>query len=378
MKVLALDTENDIYNKGNPYDSRFNSVCWSYADADGSGVHRSNEEGIGELRKIATGDRLLVGFNWKYDLAVFRKLAVDLSGYKCWDCQLAEFVISHQTERYPSLEGCLVKYDLGHKVDVVKEEYWNKGITTKDIPWGILSNYAEVDAQKTLALYHKQMEVMTREQVHLVNLMCMDLVVLQEMEWNGLVFDKELCDTRAAEIKIKISEIDERLRSVYPDVPINFNSGDQLSAFLYGGIVKEEAKDHIGFFKTGERAGQPKYKNVIIEHQLPRLVSPVRGSETSKEGVWQTNAPTLQKLKPNKKVKHILDLLFEQAKCITLNQNYYVGLPKINEEMHWPTNMLHGQFQQVVAQTGRLSSAKPNLQNFASSIQDILISRYDN
>jgi DNA polymerase I-like protein with 3'-5' exonuclease and polymerase domains len=38
--------------------------------------------------------------------------------------------------------------------------------------------------------------------------------------------------------------------------------------------------------------------------------------------------------------------------------------------------VLHGSFNQTTAATGRLSSSKPNLQNFATELQDIFISRY--
>lgn len=154
----------------------------------------------------------------------------------------------------------------------------------------------------------------------------------------------------------------------------NFNSNDHLSAFLYGGIVKEDGKEFVGFYKSGEKAGQPKYKNVIIEHQLPRLYTPLKGSEMAKAGNFAVDEGTLRKLKGKRKV---LDLVLELAKLEKLNGTYYRGLVKLRNEMHWEPNTLHGQFNQTTAATGRLSSSKPNLQNFASELQDIFISRYN-
>jgi DNA polymerase I-like protein with 3'-5' exonuclease and polymerase domains len=203
----------------------------------------------------------------------------------------------------------------------------------------------------------------------------MDLLVLQEMEATGLPFNEQLCAVRAQEVDDKVSKIKLQLSAIYPNVPINFGSGDHLSAFLYGGIVKEDGKEHVGFYKTGERAGQPKYKNIIIEHILPRLYQPLRGSELQKEGMFATDEGTLRKLKGK---KNVVNLLLELSKLEKLNGTYYRGLVTLREQMHWPVGILHGQFNQTTAATGRLSSSKPNLQNFASELQDIFVSRYDN
>jgi len=167
-----------------------------------------------------------------------------------------------------------------------------QGIDTADIPWDILSSYAEHDAVITLQCYHEQRKLMTPQQVKLCYLMCQDLQILQEMEMNGLLFDESLCITRSQEVDDQISTLKTQLANIYPNIPINFGSNDHLSAFLYGGIVKEEGKEHVGFFKTGSKTGQPKYRNVIIEHLLPRIYEPLKGTEMQKkESLLQMKAP---------------------------------------------------------------------------------------
>lgn len=203
--------------------------------------------------------------------------------------------------------------------------------------------------------------------------MCQDLLILREMEGNGLPFDEQLCKTRAIEVDDQISEIRGKLTAIYPNIPVNFSSNDDLSAFLYGGIVKEDGKEHVGFFKTGAKAGQPKYKNITIEHVLPRLYQPLKGSELKKEGMYATDEATLKKLKGK---KDVVNLLLELSKLEKRNGTYYKGLVKLREEMNWEDGVLHGQFNQCVAATGRLSSSKPNLQNFDSQLQDIFVSKY--
>jgi DNA polymerase I-like protein with 3'-5' exonuclease and polymerase domains len=265
---------------------------------------------------------------------------------------------------------------------VVKTEYWDKGVDTCDIPWPTLSEYAAHDAAVTLACYHAQLEELTPAQRVLVSLMSQDMLILQEMEATGILFDGELCKEKSIEIEHEIESITKELTLIYPNVPINFGSGDQLSAFLYGGTVCEDTKEHVGFFKTGAKAGQPKYSNVVVEHSLPRLFNPVQNTLVAKSKAnpdgpqyWETNEGVLKKLKG--KNKFIVEKLLRLSKLEKLNGTYYQGLPKLNEEMHWPAGMLHGQFNQTLAATGRLSSKKPNQQNFASELQNIFISIYE-
>lgn len=370
--TIALDTETTTWNKGAPYDPRNRMVCWSFASDKGSGCLPTDR--IGDLPAMLSNQYVVVGFNFKFDLHWFLKHGVyQLREMQIWDVQIAEFILSNQTWRFPSLDETAEKYGFGKKYDVVKLEYWDKGINTDVIPWDILSRYAQRDAELTLACYHAQRKLMTPAQIKLCFLMCQDLQILQEMEANGLPFDESLCSKRAKEVDDKISTLRTELSRIYPNVPINFASNDHLSAFLYGGIVKEDGKEHVGFYKTGDKAGQPKYKNIVIEHTLPRMYTPLKGTAMKKEGNFATDESTLRKLKGG---KGLVNKLLELSKLEKLNGTYYRGLIELRKEQGWPEGLLHGNFNQCIAGTGRLSSSKPNLQNFASELQDIFVSKY--
>ena len=164
------------------------------------------------------------------------------------------------------------------------------------------------------------------------------------------------------------------LFNLHHSIP-NFNwaSPDHLSALLYGGEIKETVKVPDGVFKTGAKAGQPKFKNQIVVHKLPRKYRPIRGSELKKENKWSVEEQYLLRLKGNDAlIKGLLKL-----KGITkLKDTYYLGLPAKHREMNWEPNIMHGQFNQVVASTGRLSSSNPNLQNQPELADLLFESRY--
>ena len=368
---LCIDVETTTHNKGNPYDQRNYLVSIHCHDGTQSWSFKpSDKEAIQELVDKAT---LLIGFNFKFDLAWLRKLGINYDNKKLFDVQLAEYYLSNQQHKLPSLDECLVKYGLPVKVDKVKA-LWDQGHQTDQIPWDILCEYGEGDVEKTYALYLLQVPLFSPKKYTLYQLACQDLLVLQEMEWNGLHYDEVLCHAKSQKLQEQIQQLRSQLSAIYPDVTINWNSNDQLSTFLYGGQIKEEYKELVGFYKTGVKAGQPKYKNAERFHTLPRLFTPLPKSGMAKEGVYATDEGTLRKLKG--KGKKYLDLLLELAKLTKLDETYYQGLDKLNAEMHWPKNYLHGQFNQTIARTGRLSSSKPNLQNLSGEALNIFVTRY--
>ena len=380
MKIRALDTETPKFDKkevwrGNPYGDPRSIVCWSYTDWNEKGhAVMWGEHSSADVQAIVDDCDLVVFFNGKHDVAWLRKHGVDFTNVKVWDVQLGEFVLGRQLNKFPSLDDTCVKYGLPPKIDVVKLEYWDKGIDTCDVPPDVLLPYAALDSELTLKCYHKQLACLTPAQRVLVSLMSQDMLVLQEMEQNGLVYNHTLCEERSKQLDQETHALTGALSATYPSVPINFNSGDHLSAFLYGGTIKEEYKEHIGFYKTGLKAGEPKYKNSVKEHFLPQLFKPLEKTELQKEGFYETNEGVLKKLKG--KNKPVLDKLMQLAKMDKLNGTYYVGLNTLNANMKWEPGKLHGQFNQCLASTGRLSSSKPNQQNFAGDILDIFTSRF--
>lgn len=400
MNLLAFDCETTIFQKGNVKARRNRLVS--------TGIRKINDDSDSyeELNFLAEPHGYLarcwqvafdwadviIGFNLKFDLHWARRTGVYFEDKVVWDCQLAQFVIQNQQNSYPSLNDVAEYWGLGTKLDVVKLEYWDKGIDTDQIPDYILSEYLEQDVNLTYLIYKCQMEYLKDkpQMLRLIKLQMIDLLCLEEMEDNGLKYDSKRSLEKGDELQQRIAELDQKLADFFPNIPVNWGSGDQLSACLYGGVIVHEYQIPNGVFKTGARAGQPKLAWVREKLELPRLVEPLDRSEVSstaklsdeevkeKKGyrVYKTDEKTLLSLKAKGKAKEIIEVIRERSELEKLRGTYYHGFPALCEEMDWEPDMLFGTFNQVVARTGRLSSNKPNMQNCPPEMDALIISRF--
>jgi DNA polymerase-1 len=386
MKVLILDVETTINNKGNPFDET-NRLCLVGLSSSIDNVARTfdiefsdspNGDSLRDIQTLIDEHDLLVGFNIKFDLHWLRRYGLTFTSKRIWDCQLAHFILSGQSNPYPSLDGVAQYHGLGSKLDTVAE-YWKQGIDTDAIPIEVLIEYLEKDLEVTRNVYIKQAELLSTTASGLKTLVSLhnqDILVLEEMEYNGLLFDEDKCLSLSKELEVQIEEIDTKLFGNHMVDGFNPNSNDHLSALLYGGTISIPRREVIGTFKTGARAGQPKERWVDKEYVLSGFVKPIEGSELKKEGLFSTDEPTLRQLKCKGVAKDIVETLLKRAELDKRRGTYYDGLPKLRRTMNWEQGKLHGQLNQCVVVTGRLSSSRPNLQNFDGEIKTLFRSQY--
>lgn len=378
--VIVLDVETTISNKGNPFDES-NKLCYIGVDRDCFPIEYDSSPYVDHLRIVQTtidSSSLLVGFNIKFDLHWLARYGITFNNARIWDCQVVHFILTGQSDSYPSLNGVCEYYGLESKLDVVSEHYWKNGIDTPDVPREILEEYLLKDLELTRQVYEKQVEELADKPLlrRLVSLHNQDLLVLQEMEFNGLLYDEEKSNELANELDKDIERLDRLLYDNHNCDSLNLNSVDHLSAFLYGGSIRLRRRVPCGYFKTGPRAGEPKERWEDYEVEFPRLVRPLKGSELAKEGLYSTDESTLRSLKGSKKAMEVIELLLKRAELEKRVSTYYRGLLKLREECKWKRGIIHGQLNQCVARTGRLSSSRPNLQNFDGEIKQLFYSRF--
>lgn len=384
-KYLVLDVETTTDNKGSPF-SVNNTLCY-IGLYDGTANHIFDieysdtpyRESLEKVQQIIDDHDCIIAFNAKFDLHWVRKYGIDFSAKKVWDGQLVHFILQNQSAPYPSLNKVAEHYGLEQKLDVVYDEYWSKGINTPDIPKDLLEEYLIKDLEVTYQVFTKQLEEVSQcsaQRQRLISLHNQDLLVLEEMEYNGILYDEQTSIKLGKEMEDELAKIDLELVGICGVADINFNSNDHLSCLLYGGDITIPKKELVGVYKTGARKGEDKFGWVDYTYTLPRLVEPLKGSELKKDGYFSTDEQTLRSLRGTKDAKEIIGRILKRSGLEKRRGTYYQGLPELRQSQGWLEGKLHGQLNQCVARTGRLSSSRPNLQNFDGEIKELFFSRY--
>lgn len=216
----------------------------------------------------------------------------------------------------------------------------------------------------------------------LFRIACTDLLVLQEMEWNGMLFDAKNAEERASLLNKELSILETRFKELVGNVA-SITSGNHISAILYGGVIEEVIKIPAGYYKSGARKGEVKYVNHTISHTFEKLVEPLKDTLTANskkkedaKQIWSVGEDVLKQLKGKGKAKEIIEILLEHRRLYKAVSTYLVGYGDLIQEMGWKNNMLHPNFNQCIVKTGRLSSSSPNAQNMGDEIKQFIVSRY--
>lgn len=143
--------------------------------------------------------------------------------------------------------------------------------------------------------------------------------VLARMEYEGIHLDSDYLKLMAAQVEDMISDLEQQIYG-FADQEFNIGSPSQLADILF-----------------------------------EKLNLPTAGVKKGKTG-YSTAAPELEKLKA---LHPIIDMISQYREVAKLKNTYIDTLPKLVDSK----SKLHTTFALTVAQTGRLSSNDPNLQN---------------
>lgn len=293
-------------------------VAHQYADAP---AQLSRESVLEKLRPWLEDDsKAKVGQNLKYDTHIFANHGVALRGI-IHDTLLESYVFeSHKSHNMDSL----ALRHLGKKT-ISFEDICGKGaaqICFDQVELQRATDYAAEDADITLQLHLAMWpEIETDASLQRVyhDIELPTSVVLQKIERNGVLINKDLLAIQSNEIGKRLLELEQHAYEL-AEQPFNLNSPKQLGEIFFG------------------KLGLPVVKK-------------------TPSGAPSTDEEVLQKLAEDYPLPKVL---LEYRGLAKLKSTYTDKLPKM---VNTQTGRVHTNYAQAVAVTGRLASNDPNLQN---------------
>ncbi len=356
----------------------------------------------------ARGD-MIVGHNIKFDLHYMRPymgvVGLKETMDKCaiWDTQIAAYVLSGQRDKMTSLDDLCRLYSLDTKKGAGHEEItemFKNGLGAQHADQEKLAEYLKHDLEQTGRVALIQMRIASDAQFNLIAQMGDALKAVCEMEYNGMHVNLELIRTYHIEIVNRMLDLQQTMEKefhlIHPDAeelllykPNALTSNQVLSCILFGGQINYTAKTSVGIYKSGAKKGQVKFRNLEKTITFKRQRNPEGITEATKvhtkhgDIVYKVDENVFEKLPTHVlpiQIHALFKALLEMKKYAKVSGTYYDNFESMADE----DSIIHHTLHQTTTNTGRLSSAKPNMQNVPMSgdnpllnVKSVLDSRYE-
>lgn len=392
MNIVVLDTEGCSTGAMHPWEPGYYMSCVGVV-TENEGYRteefiwhdhcdeRPTDGGIVRLQNIVDNADLIVMHNAKYDVCVLRSFGIKFNDTKLHCTMVTEYLLAGQDKKLSySLNEIAKRYELGQKEDKVKS-YWERGIETYDIPAWILKPYCLQDCHLTMDIFKNQIPLIKKRGLgRVVDLQNEFVYVLSDMESNGLLFDKDtatkIIETYQEKTTAKVVEI---LRGVPEGDKINLSSHQQLSAFLFGGLLKLKWYEWtVVEYKTKPYSDY--YEKLHKKEVVFEGMGFTPNKKTKKaDGYYGVDKDTIYDLtahtKHQRQLKKNLIDYSKYAKIVSTLQGRKGDKGLMSKVM--PDSCLHPALNQAITSTGRLTSSNPNGQNLFTTIKRCFTPRND-
>jgi DNA polymerase I-like protein with 3'-5' exonuclease and polymerase domains len=257
---LTLDVENTVTHRNgkmhlDPFEPN-NSLTMVGLLSD-SGIQRIVTFDHSEVEPDNFGFNLVQDYLNQATILIMHNAAHDLlwlweSGFKydgpVFDTMLGEYVLQRGQKEPLSLEACAERYELDTQKQDTLKEYFKKGYSTRDIPHDELSDYLSSDLHATQQLADKIWYRLNTPAdsglMGTVDLTNQVAVCLARIYQRGFTVDRTKLDEVRQEFEQERKELQdalqEHVRELMGDTPINLNSPEQLSWVIYSRRVLDK------------------------------------------------------------------------------------------------------------------------------------------
>jgi DNA polymerase-1 len=327
QKVFAFDTETTSVDTFEA-DLVGISLSWKQGEAyyipvgHTEGTQLETKEVLAVLKAVFENPEIgKVGHNIKFDLEMMIRNGIRVQGV-VFDTMVAAFLIN-SLGRSQSLDD-LAYGELGIEMIPITELIGKKGkdqVNFDSVAIETATTYAAEDADISWRLYQKLKLQLESEGLDVLGAqMEWPLIpILAEMELTGIELDVPFLQTFAKHLNERIGTLKAQIYDLAGE-EFNLSSPAQLAQILYG---------RLGLSTVGLKKGKTGFSTAAGELEKLRETHP------------------------------IISLLMEFRELEKLRSTYVEALP----DMVKSDGRIHTSFNQTIAQTGRLSSTNPNLQN---------------
>lgn len=328
---------------------------------------------------------IVVGANWKFDWQHMRRAQPAIKPPELlWDVLIAEYLITGQEHKFPSLNDVMVKYTTGGKADLIGE-YLKKGIPPQAIPIEELKVYAREDVRGTLAVAKAQWAACSEDLRKLVLVQSMASLAYADAEYNGMPLDKELAMERRDRALERVGNIQHAIRALWEHKSASgagslghidadqFVTPRAISALLFGFPATIEFD-----YKLATPVGRKKKGTLSLPAPQLRsyeyLDSASFGSKKHSDGKsWLVSEDVLSRIKSFsvEPWNDIAGALLKLRESHKLGTTYYQNLIEFSER--YGDDLIHPTIHAMSTSTGRTSSANPNAQNQPDSVREVIV-----
>jgi DNA polymerase-1 len=282
------------------------------------------EECMAILKPVMESPAILkIGQNIKFDLSVFRRYGIEVGPID--DTMLMSFVLEAGQHNHGMDE--LSELHFGHKPIAYKDVTGSgkSQLTFDQVPLAAATRYAAEDADVTLRLWRKLKPRLSCEGVATVyETQDRPLIpVVAEMEQHGVKVDSGRLSQLSGEFGQRMAGLEDEAHKLAGH-PFNLGSPKQIGDILFGEMNLAE----------------------------------VAGAKKTKTGAWATGADTLEDLAA---YGHELPKVLLDWRMLSKLRSTYTETLK--EAINADTGRVHTSYSLAGAQTGRMASTDPNLQN---------------
>lgn len=338
------------------------------------------------------GDQEIVcGANWKFDYQHDKRAGAAFKPPLLWDVLVAEYLMSGQEAKFPSLNDVMKKWLGREKEDLIGDNL-KKGIPPQKIDPAVLHDYAREDGCGTREVAIKQWNACSVAQRRLVLVQSMATLGYGDAEYNGMPLDKGLAIARRDAALKRTHAIQEAIRQLWAEkceiveiitdgAMIDWKAIDSeqfvtprgISSLLFG--VPDTLELEFRMATPIGRKKIAKFRAFTPQLGTGAWLDPVTfGAKKHSDGKsYLVSEEVLSQVRANapEPYNDIAGAVLKMRESHKLGTTYYQNLIEFSER--YGDNIIHPTIHAMSTATGRTSSANPNAQNQPEVVKEVIV-----